>query len=44
MMRVSLRTAPQKSAEVARELRLRLKTAFDESGIRVTTAAGTTGV
>ena len=35
MMRVSLRTAPQKSADVARELRLRLKLAFDEAGVRV---------
>jgi moderate conductance mechanosensitive channel len=35
MMRVSVRTAPQKSAEVARELRLRLKTAFDVAGVGV---------
>jgi small conductance mechanosensitive channel len=35
MMRVSVRTAPQKSAEVARELRLRLKLAFDAAGVRV---------
>jgi small-conductance mechanosensitive channel len=42
MMRVSLRTAPQKSAEVARELRLRLKSAFDESGIRLTAAVAAT--
>lgn len=40
MMRVSLRTAPQKSAEVARELRLRLKNAFDETGVRVAATAG----
>jgi small conductance mechanosensitive channel len=35
MMRVAVRTAPQKNFEVARELRLRLKNAFDVEGIKV---------
>lgn len=39
MMRVSVRTAPQKSAEVARELRQRLKTAFDAAGVEVAAVA-----
>ncbi|WP_194897308.1 mechanosensitive ion channel family protein [Catenulispora pinisilvae] len=45
MMRVSMRTAPRKSSEVARELRSRLLAAFDESGVKVgvTAASGTNG-
>lgn len=45
MMRVSMRTAPRKSSEVARELRSRLLTAFDEARVRVgiTAASGTNG-
>lgn len=39
MMRVSVRTAPQKSFEVARELRQRLKTAFDVAGVKVVPVA-----
>ena len=35
MMRVTVRTVPQKNAEVARELRLRLKNALDAAGIVV---------
>jgi small conductance mechanosensitive channel len=43
MMRVTVRTAPRKSAEVARELRGRLLAAFDEAGVKVgTTAASAT--
>jgi small conductance mechanosensitive channel len=45
MMRVSMRTAPRTSSEVARELRSRLLFAFDEAGVRVgvTAAAGIAG-
>jgi moderate conductance mechanosensitive channel len=40
MMRVTVRTAPQKNFEVARELRLRLKAAFDREGIQIATRNG----
>lgn len=40
MMRVTVRTAPQKNFEVARELRMRLKTALDEAGIQMATRNG----
>ncbi|MFD0631569.1 mechanosensitive ion channel family protein [Catenulispora yoronensis] len=45
MMRVSVRTAARRSAEVARELRGRLITEFDEAGVKVgvPAAAGTPG-
>jgi moderate conductance mechanosensitive channel len=44
MMRVSMRTAPRTSSEVARELRSRLLTAFDEAGVKVgLPAASATG-
>jgi small-conductance mechanosensitive channel len=45
MMRVSMRTAPRTSSEVARELRSRLLVAFDEAGVKVglTAASGTNG-
>lgn len=45
MMRVSMRTGPRKSSEVARELRSRLLTAFDDARVRVgvTAASGTNG-
>jgi small conductance mechanosensitive channel len=45
MMRVSMRTAPRTSSEVARELRYRLLAAFDEAGVKVglTAASGTNG-
>lgn len=45
MMRVSMRTAPRTSSEVARELRARLLYAFDEAGVKVglTAASGTNG-
>lgn len=35
MMRVSMRTAPRTSSEVARELRYRLLAAFDNAGVKV---------
>jgi moderate conductance mechanosensitive channel len=35
MMRVTVRTVPQKNFEVARELRMRLKSALDAAGIQV---------
>jgi small conductance mechanosensitive channel len=46
MMRVTVRTAPGKSAEVARELRGRLLAAFDEAGVKVgvPAASGTNGI
>ncbi|NUR58446.1 MAG: mechanosensitive ion channel [Catenulispora sp.] len=45
MMRVTVRTAARRSAEVARELRGRLLFAFDEAGVKVgvTAASGTGG-
>ena len=44
MMRVTVRTAARRSAEVARELRGRLLFAFDEAGVKVgVTAASGTG-
>lgn len=45
MMRVTVRTAARRSAEVARELRVRLLMAFDEAGVKVgsAAAAGTSG-
>jgi moderate conductance mechanosensitive channel len=39
VIRVQARTAPQKNAEVARELRRRIKAALDEAGIEVVTLA-----
>jgi len=46
MMRVSMRTAPRTSSEVARELRYRLLAAFDQAGVKVglPTASGSGGV
>lgn len=46
MMRVSMRTAPRTSSEVARELRYRLLAAFDKAGVKVglPTASGSGGV
>lgn len=42
MMRVSMRTAPRASSEVARELRSRLLTAFEKAGVKVGLAAAGT--
>ena len=39
VIRVQARTAPQKNAEVARELRRRIKAALDAAEIEVVTSA-----
>jgi small conductance mechanosensitive channel len=42
VIRVVIKTGPARHAEVARELRARLKTTFDQAGIRVPTSIGPT--